>query len=164
MSADTFVGVLWVIIAACAAGSFTFLDPKATKWFSAPAYVRFWLVPVSLAAVFRGANLVSLAQNPDPSAPGRANLEAMVVTFFVTGLVVSLTAWLTVSVMPDRAWHRLEWVRKMLRSDRGLTPMVVSADEIVGVAQAAGMYAIRPGEGAEAAIREGKRLPAVPVD
>lgn len=154
MTLDAFTGMLCIWMALCFAAAFTFLSRKATKWITAPEYVRIGLVVVSLMFLWRGANLLSLSGSSLPVA-GHANAEAAMATISMAYLVTSVSVWIAASVMPNHAWERLAWVKKMLRKTPDRAPILVDPVE---AAHAAGFQATGPREGAHAVVRESRRV------
>jgi len=155
---NVLVGILYIWIAACFAGAFTFLSPKAKKWITAPEYVRMWMPAVSVTFLWRGVNLLSLPD--DQIVPGMANAEAMMLALTLTGMVTSGAIWIGLMVMPSSAWDKLDWARRVMVREPKKAPHMIDPIEL---AHAMGAYATGPGEGVSAAIREAKRIhtPAV---
>lgn len=151
---DLIVGVALLVTSFCAASIFTFSSRKATNWPTIPEYVRYGLGAVTVMFAWRGANLLELSQTSDVVL-GRANAEAAVAAMVTCYVAITVSYWFSRSYLRYRAWESISHVLKMIRRDPALRPVVVDPIE---VAHAQGIYATGPGEGADAARREARRI------
>lgn len=154
MNLDVLVGCLCIWMAACIAGIMIFADPRASKWPSAPNYVRWSTVPATLALLWRGVNLVSLA-NSEPPVPGQANMEAFIASTCLATLVTAVTVWISLSIMPDKGWEKLRWAASIMRHNPKMAPLMVDPVEL---AHASGVPATGPGDGVASVILEDVRF------
>jgi hypothetical protein len=157
---DTLAGIMAIFISICAGTFHIVSDPKRPKWQNVPSYVRGAALISTCLALWRGVNLISLADRPSITA-GHVNGEAIMSWFGFCVFFGSITFWQASQSLPDRAWQRIEWVRRQLHRRPDSRPvMLETAEQVVEVAHADGVAAIGPREGPNAATREGARFNA----
>lgn len=153
---DVLVGLLFIHMAVCGAFVLVFSSRHRRKWMNIPEYVRVTIRAMVVMMVWRGVNFISLA-NADSVVAGRASAETLLATITTACFFTAMAFWMGTSVLPDKAWERLEWVKRMLRGDPTKAPIMVHPSEVVEVAHASGLQAVGPGEPPEAVIRELER-------
>lgn len=157
MNLDTIAGALVLLIAMGLFALFEFTDIKHGNFPSAPWYVRPWIFLWGGMLMWRGADLISLADQP--FARGRIDTAAMMATFALTGLVGSLVWWVTSKRLPILTWLRLGHAFKAVTAHPDLVPAVLTGHEVAEELRAAGQPTVEAGEGPDAVWREGAGRP-----
>lgn len=157
MNLDMLAGLFVGLMALCAFTLDILSSPHRAAWMTLPKHIR-WEVRVTGALLMIwSVNLFSLSGSAI-FVIGHVNYEALAVLFSMAITVVSLTIYVASLKLPGRAWERLVWALTAMRRTPGAVPVMVQDHEVTELAHAMGQAAVGPNEGAQAVVREGRRM------
>lgn len=152
----SFISALFIgLMASCAFTMDILSSPRSNRWMSLPRLIR-WQVRISgVILMVRSIDLFTLSEMPAPTL-GQVNWIALWSTLSLATTVVSLTLYAASCKLPARAWDRLNYALRQMRSHPGSVPVMMDANQVLDAHHATGQPAVA-GDHPETVVRESER-------
>lgn len=154
MNADLTVGLMVLLVSSGLCLLFIFTGEKHGSFPSAPFYVRFGIIFWAGMLLWRGVDLIQLADRPRAAA-GHADGNAIWATLALVYLVGSMVFWVCARRLPVLVWDRIGFMFRAMHARPDLVPAVMTSHQVASELRADGFATYEAGEGPEAVEREG---------